>query len=337
MSESNHNTYRGPLGPAEQMQFPLSYREGTVQIAESYTEPGTDIVWENHPQTSTTDPDVTARRLAIITDSSNNVHFLSGNVLYDLGASKREGTIISVELSDDAPMPDLMIGQPSIFTSGATISSALIATERVRRDDPSATNVLANSTRQAENPFVLYSRFIQGLNEPAQQRSAAGVDWSAIPTVHNRDVDIPVGRRLDQIGAGKDISEFWPDDEVIAFRYARVYDARKPGRVIPATSEVGYQQGKDYPEYKRGWSGRRISPSVEDKPGNTYEPRRGERIRDARLGLGSLAAEAATQVPGPREIHGWRARKAHQKAENYWRKQPTGSRPPEFEYLDDED
>src|ERR1700756_1152809 len=129
MAEDLHTEdYHGPLGPAEFVQFDPPARDGVVQLAERYSEAGLNVVWEGHPNTMTSDPEVAKNRLAIITDSDDNQYFMSGRHVYDINASRRAGKLVGVRLSKKNPMPDLRIDHPVFFTGTNTVQNVLIAT-----------------------------------------------------------------------------------------------------------------------------------------------------------------------------------------------------------------
>jgi hypothetical protein len=169
MSRHEHSDpnaeYTGLLGPAELLQYPG--QAGEAQFAEKYSTPGTEIAWEDHPDTATAAPETAEKRRAIITDTGNRRYYLRGNTLYDLTASADKQQLISVEL-DVSPMEDLVIGEDAAFTNQREVTSVVIATEISADDEQKA-------TPETESPFDAWDKALAGLREkdprkgPAQQ------------------------------------------------------------------------------------------------------------------------------------------------------------------------
>lgn len=331
MAEDLHTEdYRGPLGPAELVQFEPGPRSSEVQLAERYSEPGLGITWEGHPNTMTSDPDHGKNRLAIITDNEDNPYFLAGRKVYDINASRRAGKLVGVKLSDRNPMPDLQIGHGAFFTGRNTVQSVLIATERVDYYDPSNTETLADASAGGPNPFVAFSRFVKQLK-----------DTPAVETVADPRSLLPRTK-----------------DGVITYDYAVVDDPYKGGAVWEAEKHQLWEAGEiPYPTYLKGRGGAVISPRVEvitpeqaearnrkahastdpevrdnhkEVEPNVYEPRRGEAIAHE---IGERMTDLYDHLVG---LPGFRGRynrvedKREKRTIEYWRTMPRNRRPPRY-------
>lgn len=316
MSEPLHDeAYRGPFGEAERFYFPGPGRDGSLQLAERYSQDGQDIIWDNHDFTRSSDPEALANRQAIIVDSANNRYYLAGNTLYDIAESEAnhrpEG-----ESFEDYPMPDLKIGEASHFTKGHTVKSVLIATDTAKFGD----RTLLGAEEGRGNPFL--SAFAR-LKDIANLPEAKGPEVTPIRAT---------GSGLHAIDPANN-DPFFPKDGIIAYDYARVRAPWKPNKMIPASDMVGYENGKPYPNHLRTRYGMRISPNT---TGAEYEARGTEHIRES-LGELSLRGKAVVwRAPGLRQLLARHDRKVADAAEEFWTEAAEKGRavPEEYRYLE---
>lgn len=146
---SNPNTYTGPLGPAELVQFPSAI-DHKIQLAEEYSKPGQEIDWEQHPSTQS-GPQLGARR-AIIETENGVTYFVRGNVVH----TTKDGTTTYNEFPEGEKLPPVTIGSRAAFNvnkHSPKISRVTIATERVAATDPAAAQALATARAERTNPF----------------------------------------------------------------------------------------------------------------------------------------------------------------------------------------
>lgn len=198
-----------PFGVPPHFEQYDPYSDGTIQIAERYdesTNPGLAIDWEAHPSTGTADPEVASQRCAIIQDEANNAYFLQGDRLYDLKKSQDSGAREYVQLDEHDAIPDLVIGQPAgRFSNGSPIKSVLIASARVRPDDPAAANIRGSATARGRNPFVRISLALERLGDtpevqadpgPGVETNNAGLYDFASARVHDFGAGSMAGKKI---------------------------------------------------------------------------------------------------------------------------------------------
>lgn len=294
-----------PFGPPEMLAIPVD-REGTVQLAEQYAQDGTVIEWERHNFTKTDDPDVEARRLAIVTDASGNTHFLTGDVLYNMAESARDGAPRGEMYDDTHKVPDVTIGRSAAFTNGNAVVSVLIATERLDSRDPVNTNQLAGARRQRENPFLRASQGIQHLVDDPQVAREAEWEWPKTA-----------------------------DGMELFGKYAMVPDPHKAGAVWTAEEQKNYEEGKiDYPLYKLSRFGHPISPRTIAKRPDWYQARWEEVVKH-RIGESIMAGAdvVVSKTPVLRGRADRKARKQQERTEEFWKNKPVEQRPPEYRHL----
>lgn len=329
-AELHPESYTGELGPAQLVQYDPTGRDGMVQLAERYNEDDLDIIWEDHSRTATSDPAVASSRMALIYDSGKNQYFLSGDTLYDLTASQREGRLIGVRFRAGVTMPDLRIGQPDAMITGTNeVTNVVIATDRIDAFDPANTHILADAKPKGRNPFAEASQLIRGL------RDAPAAAEGYVPT------------RL-RLPRTKDGIIIYSDD-------TWVDDPNRGGAVWSAQDQADWEQGIiPYPRYLKGRGGAVISPAVQvispaeaairsrlryaeaESPVEAnedevlYKPRRGERIAHE---IGELATDGydhLVRLPGFRHFYNKTedAREARRVA--YWRGMPRSRRPAKY-------
>jgi hypothetical protein len=160
--------YNGLLGPAYVFEYPGE--EDTPQFAEAYSTVGTEINWEDHPDTATAAPETAEKRRALIVDESRNTYYLRGNTLYDLTESAKKNRLVAVEL-DITPIEDLVIGEGAALTSQRKVTTVIIAAE-VPQDDQQ------KATPQTENPFEAWDKALGGLQGKGRQKKTAGQEDS---------------------------------------------------------------------------------------------------------------------------------------------------------------
>lgn len=317
MSEPLHEeAYRGPFGEAERFYFPGPGRDGSLQLAERYSQDGQDIIWDNHDFTRSSDPETLDNRQAIIVDSANNRYYLAGNKLYDIAESEAhhrpEG-----EVFEDYPMPDVKIGEAAAFTKGNTVKSVLIATDTARFGD----RTLLGAEEGRGNPFL--SAFAR-IKDIAKLPEAKGPEVAPIRAT---------GSGMHAIDPAQN-DPFFPKDGIIAYDYARVRAPHKPGKMMPASDLVKIEHGEmEYPEHVRTRYGMRISPNV---AGRDYEPRGTENVRLALGELSMRGKEALWRAPGLRQLAERHDRKIQHAAEEHWTGVAEKGRPvpEEFRYLE---
>ena len=159
------NSFEGAFGPAELMQYPDS--DTTVQYAESYTEPGTEINWSTLGSPGTVN---TEKPQALITDTQNNLYYLdSRGRIYDVSTSARTGKVVIANISKTHPMPNVTIGQPvELFGRQVEVRQAIVATEKKNTADATTTDAKV----EQENPFQAVKASMQELRKSVQEKSA---------------------------------------------------------------------------------------------------------------------------------------------------------------------
>ncbi len=317
MSEPLHEeAYRGPFGEADLFYYPTAGRDGTLQLAERYSQDGQDIIWDNHDATRSSDPEALADRQAIIIDSANNRYYLAGDTLYDITESEAhrrpEG-----ERFEDYPMPDLKIGEAAVFSKGHTVKSVLIATDTAKFGD----RTLLGAEEGRNNPFL--SAFAR-LKDIAHMPEAAGPEEAPIRAT-----------RLGVHAIDPALNDpFFPKDGIIGYDYARVRAPHKPGKMMPAGDLVKIEHGEmEYPEHVRSRYGMRISPNVS---GPEYEPRGTENVRLALGELSMRGKDILWRAPGLRQLAERHDRKIRDAAEAHWTEVAENGKPvpEEFRYLE---